>query len=71
MNRNYYRLNLEGSIFWQREKDGTYVRNRKGGYQLSRRRMRDFGFFVKNFDSNSFKSPLRYNHTNNHDKLIV
>lgn len=38
MNRNYYRLNLEGSIFWQREKDGTYSKrsyDKKGLEELN------------------------------------
>ena len=46
------------------ERDESFSRDEKGKYIISRRRLRDFGFFVKNYDirDSKKKSPLMYNY---------
>ncbi len=45
------------------EKDESLSRDREGKYIISRRRLRDFGFFIKNYNirDSKRKSPLCYN----------
>ncbi len=45
------------------ERDESLTRLKDGQYQISRRRLRDFGFFVKfyNIRESKLNSPLRYN----------
>ena len=46
------------------EKDESLTRDENGKYIISRRRLRDFGFFIKNFNirDSKIKSPLCYNY---------
>ena len=47
----------------EREKDGSITRDEKGKYQISRRRTRDFGFFIKNYGSSKTKTPMGYSYS--------
>lgn len=55
--------NLFKKFICEYEKDESLTRLDKGEYQISRRRLRDFGFFIKNYNIRSSKinSPLKYN----------
>lgn len=57
--------NLYKKFICEYEKDESLTRLKNGSYQISRRRLRDFGFFVKNFNirDSKVKSPLKYNKT--------
>jgi hypothetical protein len=54
-------FDLYQKLIYEREKDGSLLRDDKGGYQISARRKRDFAFFLKNYNSKKKVSPLRYN----------
>lgn len=57
----YDGMALYKQIIYERNKDGSMKRSANGGYEVSRRRTRDFGFFVRNYNSEKKKSPLQYN----------
>ena len=62
MSLYYVSLDLYRKLIYEREKDGSLIRNDNGGYQISARRKRDFCFFLKNYNNVKGKnSPLRYN----------
>ena len=46
----------------------SILRDDKGNYLYSRRRVRDFGFYVKNYECKMVKKPTMYNYSNNHEK---
>lgn len=50
-------------------KNGIVLKDEHGKCQISRRRLRDFGFFIKNFKSKNNKIPTRYSYTNDETKL--
>ncbi|NLC48598.1 MAG: hypothetical protein GX758_04490 [Tenericutes bacterium] len=54
---------LYGALIVERNSNGTLIRDDEGKYQISRRRLRDFGFFVRDYDISlsKIKSPVRYN----------
>ena len=62
-------MNFYNAFISEREKDGSLTRLPDGSYQKSRRRLRDFGFYVKNYNSKSHKSPTAYAYTDNKTKL--
>ena len=57
----YDAMSLYEKIAYERNKDGSIRRSSGGKYEVSRRRVRDFGFFVKNYGSEKTKSPRKYN----------
>ena len=61
----YPATRLYKKLIYERDKNGTIVRDNNGKYQISRRRQRDFGFFIKNYDmlQGKAKSPLGYNYS--------
>ena len=52
---------LFSKLIVERESNGYIVRDNNGKYQISKRRFRDFAFFVKNYGSLKRNSPLNYN----------
>ena len=54
---------LYKAIIVERDKDGSILRNGLGQYEISRRRLRDFGFFVKNYNSAKTKTPTAYSYS--------
>lgn len=54
-------LSLYRKLIVEREKDGSVTRDENGKYQISRRRLRDFAFFLKNYNARKKNSPLKYN----------
>ena len=67
-NLYYVTNNLYKAYIIERAKDGSILRDNNGSYQCSRRRLRDFGFYTKNYESNKIKRPTMYNYSNNHEK---
>ena len=61
INLYYIAVDLYKKLIVEREQDGTVYRNEKGNYQISARRKRDFGLFLKYYDARKKRSPLRYN----------
>lgn len=61
INLYYISLDLYKKLIVEREKDGTIYRDEKGKYQISARRKRDFGLFLKYYDARKKRSPLKYN----------
>lgn len=64
LNDLYIRANnLFSKFILEYEKDESLARDEKGKYITSRRRLRDFGFFIKNYNLRDSKkrSPLMYN----------
>ena len=57
----YVSLDLYKKLIYEREKDGSLLRDSNGKYQISNRRKRDFVFFLKNYNCYKINSPLRYN----------
>jgi hypothetical protein len=57
----YVGLELYKKLIYEREKDGSLLRDDNGGYQISNRRKRDFAFFIKNYHIRKKNSPLIYN----------
>ena len=64
-----YAKRLYRRLIYEREKDGSIIRLSDGSYQKSRRRQRDFGFFIKNYNSTIIKSPTSYAYLNNDTKF--
>ncbi len=56
-----YALELYNNLIYEREKDGSMLRDENGYYQVSERRKRDFALFIKNYNSTKKKSPYKYN----------
>ncbi|MBR4177771.1 MAG: hypothetical protein IKR57_00290 [Bacilli bacterium] len=56
-------VDLYSKFICEYEKDESLTRDKAGKYVISRRRLRDFGFFVKNYNlrDSKIKSPLKYN----------
>lgn len=56
-------VDLYSKFICEYEKDESLTRDKDGKYVISRRRLRDFGFFVKNYGlrESKIKSPLKYN----------
>ena len=54
---------LYDAIIYEREKSTRVIRDENGNIQISRRRQRDFGFFVRDYGMKPSKrvSPVRYN----------
>ena len=65
----YAAMNLYKKLIFEREKDGSVIRDNNGRYQVSERRLRDFGFFVKNYNSTTYKNAMSYSYANNNAKL--
>lgn len=64
LNQLYYRANkLFDKFICEYEKDESLSRGKDGKYIISRRRLRDFGMFIKfyNLRDSKIKSPLSYN----------
>ena len=64
LNQLYYAAcDLYDKFIHEYEKDESLARDKNGKYIISRRRLRDFGFFVKNYGLrySKIKSPLMYN----------
>ena len=62
-------MDLYRELIFEREKDGSIIRDDNGRYQVSERRLRDFGFFVKNYNSTTYKNAMSYSYANNSSKL--
>lgn len=54
---------IYSNLIYEREKDGSISRDASGNYLISRRRLRDFGFFVKNYNSSKEKIPTKYSYS--------
>ena len=54
---------LYDAIIYERERSTRVIRDENGNIQISRRRQRDFGFFVRDYGMKPSKkaSPLKYN----------
>lgn len=66
LNQVFYRASrLYNKIVLEYEKDESLSRNEKGEYIISKRRLRDFGFFIKNYNIRDAKkrNPFMYNIT--------
>ena len=64
LNTLYKRANeLFNKFICEYERDESLSRDETGKYVVSRRRLRDFGFFIKNYGlrDSKIKSPLKYN----------
>ena len=68
MNLYYDCVNLYRAYTIEREKDGSLARDNSGNCLYSRRRLRDFGFYVKNYECKIVKKPTMYNYSNNYEK---
>ncbi len=60
-----YRVALElyDDFIRERDKNGRLIRNENGQYLISKRRQRDFGFYVRDYKmlKSKIPSPLKYN----------
>lgn len=65
----YDTMNFYKSFVNEREKDGSLVRDQNGKYQVSRRRARDFGFYVKNYHARNQRYATSYTFQNSKTKL--
>ncbi len=65
----YASADLYKGYIVEREKDGSIMRDSNGKYVQSRRRLRDFGFYVKNYHSSKEHSPIEYQYLDNKRKL--
>ena len=65
----YASVNLYNALILEVDKYGNYELDDKGYVQKSRRRLRDFGFFIKNYNSKNYKSTKEYNYKNNKEKI--
>ena len=54
---------LYDAIIYEREKSTRVIRDENGNIQISRRRQRDFGFFIRDYGMKPYKksSPVKYN----------
>ena len=53
--------NLLNKLIYERDKNDSLIRLDDGSYQLSQRRLRDFGMFIKYYNNPNKNSPLEYN----------
>lgn len=53
--------NLLNKLIYERDKNDSLIRLDDGSYQLSQRRLRDFGMFIKYYNNPNRNSPLEYN----------
>lgn len=58
-----YAYRLFNNLIVERDTDGRIIRLSNGEYQISRRRLRDFGFFIRDYNMPDSKRvlPTRYN----------
>ena len=63
MNMAEYAYRLFNNLIVERDSEGRIIRLSNGDYQISRRRLRDFGFFIRNYNMPDSKRvlPTRYN----------
>lgn len=54
-------LKLLNKLIYERDKNDSLIRLDDGAYQLSKRRLRDFGMFMKYYNCSIKNSPLEYN----------
>lgn len=54
---------LYSNLIVERDREGRIIRLKNGEYQISRRRQRDFGFFIRDYNmvDSKRKKPTRYN----------
>ncbi len=54
---------LYSNLIVERDREGRIIRLKNGEYQISRRRQRDFGFFIRDYNmvDSKRKIPTRYN----------
>ena len=57
----YASLKLLNKLIYERDKNDSLIRLDDGAYQLSKRRLRDFGMFMKYYNCSIKNSPLEYN----------
>ena len=62
-------MSIYAELIYERDRDGSISRDENGAAQISRRRQRDFGFFVKNYNSTKVKEPTIYSYRNNKTRL--
>ena len=58
-----YAYRLFNNLIVERDSEGRIIRLSNGDYQISRRRLRDFGFFIRDYNIPDSKRvlPTRYN----------
>ena len=58
-----YAYRLFNNLIVERDSEGRIIRLSNGDYQISRRRLRDFGFFIRDYNMPDSKRvlPTRYN----------
>lgn len=64
LNTNHLYLevkNLLNKLIYERDKNDSLIRLDDGSYQISQRRLRDFGMFIKYYNNPIKNSPLEYN----------
>ncbi len=52
---------LMDKLIYERDKNNSLVRLSDGSYQISKRRLRDFGMFIKYYNNSHKNNPLEYN----------
>lgn len=57
----YSSKKLLNKLIYERDKDDSLIRLDDGSYQISKRRLRDFGMFIKYYNNSNKNSPLTYN----------
>lgn len=64
---------LYNNLIVERDKEGRIIRLSNGEYQISRRRQRDFGFFIRDYNMKDSKRkiPTRYNKKIKEDELSL
>lgn len=66
----YAAKKLLNKLIYERDNDGSLIRLKDGSYQLSKRRLRDFGMFIKYYNCSRKNSPLEYNGHLIREKII-
>lgn len=67
----YSSKKLLNKLIYERDKDDSLIRLNDGSYQISKRRLRDFGMFIKYYNNSNRNSPLMYNGHLIRDKIIL
>ena len=62
-------VRLYSSLIFEKDSKKKYVHDKRGFIQRSRRRLRDFGFFIKNYKTQNFKNTRGYNFKDNKEKI--
>lgn len=57
----YSSKKLLSKLIYERDKNDSLIRLDDGSYQISKRRLRDFGMFIKYYNNPNKNSPLMYN----------